>query len=147
MSRDHRPACFEGRGDHWRTTTSPDSNRAVAGATADFRLDSGSGQAGHLVQTFSIGEEVTGSSSARRSKVGSADRPLPHAGGASSSRHLAKELLDLGLQVAQLSVDFGQGARGSVDVEVAGEGDLVADLGLVVVDPGVGDVGSTSRAK
>jgi len=33
--------------------------------------------------------------------------------------------------------DLGERARGSVDVEVAGERDLVSDLGLRPVDPGV----------
>jgi hypothetical protein len=41
----------------------------------------------------------------------------------------------------ELGVDFGQRARGLEDVEVAVEGDFVADFGLVVVVPGVGGVG------
>jgi hypothetical protein len=40
-----------------------------------------------------------------------------------------------------LGVDLGEGSGWDVLVEVAGEGDLVAELGLVVVDPGVGHVG------
>ncbi len=40
----------------------------------------------------------------------------------------------------------GQGRAGA-DIEVAGEWDLVADLGLRAVDPGVGDVGVTSARR
>ena len=42
-------------------------------------------------------------------------------------------------------MDFGEGLDGVAEffvfIEVAGEGDLVADFGLGVVDPGVGGVG------
>lgn len=41
----------------------------------------------------------------------------------------------------QLGIDLGQRARGLEDVEVAVEGDFVADLRLLGVDPGVSGVG------
>lgn len=41
----------------------------------------------------------------------------------------------------EFGVDFIELAGGLEDVEVAVEGDFVADLGFVVVDPGIGDVG------
>ena len=41
----------------------------------------------------------------------------------------------------QFSIDLGQRARRLEDVEVPVEGDFVADLGLVVVDPGIGRMG------
>ena len=49
--------------------------------------------------------------------------------------------MDLGFELLDLGVDLGEGAGWDVLVEVAGERDLVADLGLGVVDPGVVDVG------
>lgn len=58
-----------------------------------------------------------------------------------SLRDLSQQLLDLCFQLFDLGVDLFEGAGWDVFVEVAGEGDLVAGLGLVVVDPGVRDVG------
>ena len=49
--------------------------------------------------------------------------------------------LDFGLQALDLGVDFLEGAGWGVGVEVAGEGNFVADLGFGGVVPGVGDVG------
>jgi hypothetical protein len=40
-----------------------------------------------------------------------------------------------------VGADLGDRADRCVDVELAGEGHLVADVGLVVVDPSVGNVG------
>ena len=44
--------------------------------------------------------------------------------------HLAQQLLDLGLERLDLGVDLGERSGRHVLVEVAGERDLVADLGL-----------------
>ena len=49
--------------------------------------------------------------------------------------------MDFGFELFDFGVDLGEGSGWDVSVEVAGEGDFVADLGLVVVDPGVGYVG------
>ncbi|MEZ5211227.1 hypothetical protein [Gordonia sp. (in: high G+C Gram-positive bacteria)] len=48
--------------------------------------------------------------------------------------------MNLAFQLLDLGGDLGDRARRLVDVELPGEGDLDADLGLGVVDPGVGDV-------
>ena len=48
--------------------------------------------------------------------------------------------MDPGFEGFDLGVDLGEGAGWDVLVEVAGEGDLVADLGLGVVHPGVGNI-------
>src|SRR5690606_6662549 len=61
--------------------------------------------------------------------------------------HLGEEGLNFGFEGFEFGVDFGQGAGWLVDVEVAGEGDLVADLRLRLVDPGVGDVGEDLAAQ
>ena len=45
------------------------------------------------------------------------------------------------LKGIDLSADLGDGTRRCVDVELPGERDLVTDAGLVVVDPGVRDLG------
>lgn len=47
----------------------------------------------------------------------------------------------------ELGVDLGQRARGFEDVEVAVERNLVADLGFVVVDPGVRRMGQNLALK
>ena len=57
-----------------------------------------------------------------------------------SLSHLRQEALDFGLEFLQFGVDLGERPGWRVDVEVAGEGDLVADLGLVVVDPSIRDM-------
>ena len=59
---------------------------------------------------------------------------------ASSCADLGEHGLDLTDEDPEVLLDLFQRPGRDVAVEVAGEGDLVADLGLVVVDPGVGDV-------
>ena len=58
-----------------------------------------------------------------------------------SFSNLDKQRLDLSFQTLDLGVDFLEWAGWCVGVEVAGEGDFVADLGFGGVVPGVGDVG------
>ena len=53
---------------------------------------------------------------------------------------LREEVLDLGDEPLDVGIDLLERARWGVLVEVPGERDLVADLGLGVVDPGVRDV-------
>ena len=53
--------------------------------------------------------------------------------------------MDFGFEGLDFGVDFFEGAGWGVGVEVAGEGDFVADLGLLGVVPGVGDVGVDFR--
>ena len=57
-----------------------------------------------------------------------------------SLRQLPDHLHDPVGDAFQFRVDLGQFARRLEHVEVPVEGDLVADLGFVVVDPGIGDV-------
>ena len=54
-----------------------------------------------------------------------------------SPRHLAEQLLNLFLELPDLGVDLLERPRRDVAVEVPGERDLVAELRLGVVDPGV----------
>lgn len=49
-------------------------------------------------------------------------------------------MLDLRLECVDVCPGFGHGPWWRVDVELAGERDLVADSGFVVVDPGIGHV-------
>ncbi len=58
-----------------------------------------------------------------------------------SRRHHLQHGEDFFFQLFDVRFDFLQRARGLVLVEVAVEGDFVADLDLAVVDPGVGAVG------
>jgi len=60
---------------------------------------------------------------------------------ASSLRQPSNHREDAVGDAFEFRVDIGQRARRLEDVEVAVEGDLVADLGFVGVDPGVGSVG------
>ena len=55
--------------------------------------------------------------------------------------HLGNRLHDLSHEFRYLGLDYFEGSKRLVHVEVSVEGDLVAGLGLVVVGPGVGDVG------
>jgi len=64
-----------------------------------------------------------------------------------SRRELPQHRADLVGDDLEVGVDGCERARRLEDVEVAVERDLVADLGLLVVDPVVGSVGSTSRSK
>ena len=54
---------------------------------------------------------------------------------------LIQKLLYLGFQTLDFVVDLVEWSGWGVGVEVAGEGDFVADFGFVGVVPGVGDVG------
>ena len=54
---------------------------------------------------------------------------------------LLQEVEDLGHKFVEIGVDFRQQTGRYERVEVPGERDLVSDLGLGVVDPGVGHVG------
>ena len=49
--------------------------------------------------------------------------------------------MDFGFEGSDFVVDLVEGAGWGVAVEVAGEGDFVADFGLGGVVPGVGNVG------
>ena len=49
--------------------------------------------------------------------------------------------MDFSFELFDFGVDYGEGSRWDVLVEVAGERYLVADFGLVVVDKGIGHVG------
>ena len=57
-----------------------------------------------------------------------------------SLENLPQHSLNFRLQRPDLGLDLRQRPRRLVPVEVPGEGDLVADLRLLLVDPGVGDV-------
>ena len=60
---------------------------------------------------------------------------------ASSCTDLGEHGLDLTHEDTEVLLDFVEGPWGDVPVEVARERDLVADLGLVVVDPRIRHVG------
>ena len=63
-----------------------------------------------------------------------------------SFRDLGEQALGLLLQREDVGADLGEGAELGRLVEVAGEADFVADLGVGLDDPGVGRVGQDFAA-
>src|SRR5262249_49318244 len=60
--------------------------------------------------------------------------------GAASCRDFAKECDDLAFKRTNITLDLLERSRRFVAIEVPVERDLVADLDLLAVDPGVGDM-------